>query len=85
MITQSPDTHPDAEKVLISLLRNLSVAQRISRVRSLSERTVLLSRRAISRANPDLNEREQIVKIIAYHYGEKLADRLAAYIRNRPL
>ncbi len=85
MITQSADTHPEVEKVLISLLRNLSIMQRMSRVRSLSERTVLLSRRAIRRANPDLSDREQIIKTIAYHYGEKLADRFADYMRSRSL
>lgn len=73
MKTQSSDTHPEIEKVLISLLRNSSVAKRMSKVRSLSESTIKLSRRAIKRANPDLDETELHLKFISHHYGEKLA------------
>jgi hypothetical protein len=85
MITQSPDTHPEAEKVLIALIQDLSPAQRISRVRSLSASVIQLSRRAIMRANPDLDKRELIFKCISYHYGEKLAERLREYMDARSL
>lgn len=85
MITQSPDTHPEAERVQISLIQNLTPAQKISRVRSLSQSTILLSRRAIMRANPDLDKRELNLKIITYHYGEKLANSLREFMDNRAL
>lgn len=85
MITQSPDTHPEAERVQISLIQNLTPAQKISRVRSLSQSTILLSRRAIMRANPDLDKKELNLKIIAYHYGEKLANSLREFMDNRAL
>lgn len=85
MITQSPDTHPEAEKVQISLLQNLTPAQKISRVRSLSQSTMLLSRRAITRANPDLDKKELNFKIITYHYGEKLANSLREFMDSRAL
>jgi hypothetical protein len=85
MITQSSDTHPEAEKVQISLLRKLTVAQKISRVRSLSQSTIMLSRRAIMRANPDLDQKELILKIISYHYGEKLKNSLRKFLNDRPL
>ncbi|MEZ4525042.1 MAG: hypothetical protein R2941_03870 [Desulfobacterales bacterium] len=85
MTTQSPDTHPEAEKVQISLIQNLTAAQKISRVRSLSQSTILLSRRAITRANPDLDKKELTLKFISYHYGENLANSLREFMDNRRL
>jgi len=85
MITQSPDTHPETEKVQISLIKKLTVAQRISRVRSLSQSTMFLSRRAIMRVNPDLDEKQIMLKIISYHYGEKLKNALREFLNDRPL
>lgn len=85
LITQSPDTRPEAEKVMISLIRGSSIAKRISVVRSLSGSTIRLSRRAIKRANPDLDNRELNLKFISYHYGEKLARHLREYMEARGL
>ncbi len=85
MITQSRDTSPEVEEILVSLIRKLSVSERISRVRSLSKSTIKLSRRAIMRANPALNERDLNYKFVAYHYGEKLAGLLREYMRVRSL
>ncbi len=85
MITQSSDTHPEAEKVQISLIQKLTAAQKISKVRSLSKTTILLSRRAIMRANPTLGKKELTLKFISYHYGENLANSLREFMDNRPL
>ena len=85
MITQSPDTNPDVEKIQISLLKKLTAAQKISKVRSLSQSTMTLSRRAIKRANPDLNEKELAIKIIACHYGEDLADSFQKFLYKKSL
>ncbi len=83
MITQSPDTHPDAEKVLISLIRKANPSQKIHQVRSLSKTVILLSKRAIARANPDLNKREIDLLFVSHHYGQDLADRLRKYLEER--
>ena len=85
MISQSPDTSPEAEKVQIELIRKLSVAQRISKVRSLSQTTMYLSRRAIRRANPSLSEREVDLAFVAHHYGEDLAQSLRLYMERKQL
>ncbi len=85
MRTQSPDTHPEIEKILISLIQNSSVAKRISKVRYMSESTIKLSRRAIMRANPDLDRAELNFKFISYNYGEKLAVLLREYMKSRAL
>ena len=85
MITQSTDTHPEIEKFLISLIRNSTIGKRISRVRSLTESTIQLSRRAIMRANPDMDKKEHNIRFISYHYGEKLAGLLREYMETRSL
>ncbi len=85
MISQSPDTAPQAEKVQIELIRKSSVSKRISRVRSLSQTIMYLSRRAIQRANPLLSEREVDLAFVEHHYGKDLAERLRLYMeRERP-
>jgi hypothetical protein len=80
MICQSPDTDPRAEKVLIELIRKSSVAERISRVRSLSQTVMFLSRRAIQRANPCMTEREVNLAFVELHYGKALAEQLRSYM-----
>lgn len=85
MISQSPDTAPEAEKVQIELIRSANVSKRISIVRSLSQTTMYLSRRAIRRANPSLSEREVDLAFVAYHYGADLAERLRSYMESKRL
>ena len=80
MITQSIDTHPDAEKVLISLLRKASPAVKLSQVRSLSQTIIKLSKRALARANKNLDEQEVNLLFVSHHYGKNLADRLRKYL-----
>ncbi len=83
MITQSTDTHPDIEKVLITLIRKLDPPQKISQVRSLSQTIILLSRRAIARANKNMNENEVNLLFVSLHYGKELADRVHNYLEKR--
>ena len=82
---QSIDTHPDAENIQISLIRTATIAKRISRTRSFSQSIIQLSRKAIMRANPKLNERELILTFITYHYGDELANRLREYLDQKAL
>ena len=85
MISQSPDTDPQAEKVQIELIRESSVSKRVSKVRSLSQTAMYLSRRAIQRTDPFLSEREVDLAFVANHYGEKLAERLRLYMEHKQL
>ena len=80
MLTQSFDTHPKVERFQISLIRQASIARRVSRMRSLSQTTIQLSRRAILRANPELDELELNLLLVAYHYDIDLAERLKKYL-----
>jgi hypothetical protein len=85
MLSQSPDTSPEAEKVQIELLRKSSISRRISKVRSLSQTVIYLSRRSIQRAKPFLSERQVSIAFVANHYGEKLAERLRMFIGHKHL
>jgi hypothetical protein len=80
MMAQSIDTHPGAEEIQISLLRQATVAKRLAVMRSLSQTTIQLSRRAIRRANPTYSQLEVKLAFVAYHYGEELAERLRQYL-----
>lgn len=82
---QSSDTHPKMEEMQISLIRQSSVAERISRLRSLSQTVIQLSQRAVQRVNPELSEQELNCKLIAYYYGNDLADRFHKYLHRRVL
>jgi hypothetical protein len=83
MVTQSIDTHPAIEEMQISLLRQATVARRFAIMRSLSQTTIQLSRRAIKRANPTFSQLELNLAFVTYHYGTELANRLRIYLEQR--
>lgn len=74
------DTNPKIREKQISLIRQLTVAERISRLRSFSETIIRLSRRAVARINPALSKEELCCKIVAYYYVNNLSDRLYKYM-----
>ena len=74
------DTHPEAEKVQIELIRRMSVAERIARMREWTRMLVHLSRQGLAKANPGLDERELDLLWVEHHYGPDLAARLRAYL-----
>ena len=85
MVSQSPDTSWQAERVQIELIRKSSVSKRISRVRSLSQTAIYLARRAVKRTNPSFSDREVDMAFVANHYGDKLAECLRSYIERKQL
>ncbi len=80
MKTQSHDTSESAEKVLISLMQKASFSEKFSQITSLSQTVMLLSRRAIARANSDLSEQQINLLFVAYNYGEELALKFKEYL-----
>ena len=77
------DTHPKAEKVLIDLLRKKTVAQKFAMMRSLSETAIYLSKRAIARANPGLDDDHVNLIFIELQCGRELAERWKKYIEQK--
>jgi hypothetical protein len=53
------DTHPDAEAVLIGLLRQATVEQRLARTVQLTQMVRDMARQAIAQARPELSPRER--------------------------
>ena len=83
MTMNSPkDTQFKAEKKWISLVKEQRTSKKISLVRSLSQTVMQLSKRAIARANPNMNEDLMDLIFIDLHYGEELAKKVERY-KNR--
>lgn len=80
---QPGDTHTGAEAALMAMLREATPGQKFAQVRSLSETTLSLSRRAIYRRHPHLEETELRALFVYYQYGEELAGRFRQYLKNR--
>ena len=74
------DTHPEAEKVQLDLLRKKTPAERFALMRSLTAFVTGLSRRSLMQAHPELSEAELRIKIIELQYGKELAERVRNYL-----
>ncbi len=77
------DTHPNAERVHIKLLREAGPARRASIAIALSEQVIGLSRRAMRERHPDLDDEEIALLWVASHYGADLAQRVRAHLAAR--
>lgn len=75
------DTWPEAAELQIALFRQASVAKRIRLLRSLSQTTMQLSRRAWREARADVDEIEVRLAFVALNYGVPLAERLRDRLR----
>jgi hypothetical protein len=73
------DTHPDAEKVQIELIRQATVGERIGAMRSLTTIATNLSRRGIAKANPSFTPQEVNQMWVELHYGKELAQEFREY------
>jgi len=80
MKTQSIDTNKETEEILISLIRKAKPSKKFSQIRSLSRTTLNLSRRAIYRNNPELDDIQQDILLVNFYYGQELADKFRKYI-----
>jgi hypothetical protein len=82
MVTQSLDTSPDIESVLVHLVRKAGPAEKMLQVRSFSQTVMQLSKRAIARRNKHFSEQEVNLMFVSLHYGKELAERLRNYLDN---
>jgi hypothetical protein len=69
------DTHPDAERVQIELLRRMTVEQRFQKVASLTNSLMDASRKRIAAMNPTLSPTAVSVRCVELYYGKELAAR----------
>jgi hypothetical protein len=77
------DTSPEAEKVMIDLLKRLTNAQRAAKAFSLSHQVINLSKRAIRRQNPGLSEFEIKLLYLHHFYGPDIAKKVRAYLQEK--
>ena len=77
------DTHPEAGKVQIELIRKMTVAERLGVMRSMTATAIGLSRRAIAEANPELSPKEVEMLWVDIHYGKELGAGYREYLNNR--
>ena len=68
------DTHPDAERVQIELLRKAGPEHRMAMACSLTDYVVQLAKQAIARAHPQASQREHDLLFIEVHYGRHVAN-----------
>ncbi len=72
-----------ADEVQLDLLRRAGTARRFALAGSLSASMIALSRAAIRRRHPELDETEVLLRFAALHYGDDLADRVRRYLERR--
>ena len=80
MRTQSRDTHLEAERVQIELLRKATITRRLELAFSLSQDALHLAREGIRRAHPEASEEEIGLIFVEINYGKELADRVRFYL-----
>jgi len=81
--TVPTDTTREAEQWQLRLLREKSPAERLAMAVRLTSEVIRASRRAISRAHPELTEQEVGLLFIELHYGRELADAVRQYEEQR--
>jgi hypothetical protein len=72
MKTQSPDTHPEVERILIEGYRRMSVAEKLSSVRAMNQAVQTLQMGDIRRRHPDASEREVRLRLASRWLGPDL-------------
>ncbi len=73
MRTQSLDTHPDAERALIEVIRKASIAKRFQLVQSLTQSACWSSIRAWLQSHPGAKEQEAALHLVSCTYGTEMA------------
>ena len=68
------DTHPEAERVQIDLLRKAGPEHRLAMACDLTDFVIKLAKDAITRAHPNATQRERELLFIEVHYGPVVAD-----------
>jgi hypothetical protein len=73
MRTQSIDTHPEAERVMIELIRGASMSKRFRLVQSLTQSALWSSFHAWRECHREASEQEAAVHVVSTYYGAGLA------------
>ena len=74
------DTSPEAELVLIRLLREKPPSARLNDAVMASNRVAQQCKEAIRRSDPKCSEENIKLRFIALNYGEEMANKVRAYL-----
>lgn len=77
------DTAPQMAELQKLMLRQAGMAERFAIVRSLTASTIQLSRRAIARNHPNLQDAALNSLFVAHHYGSDLARAYDQFVQGR--
>jgi len=83
MRTQSRDTHPEAERVLIDLIRKAPIAKRFGLVRSMTAFATRLNQQNIQQLYPQLAKEEVAATFVKDHYNRTLAYNIHPILKQR--
>ncbi len=85
MRTQSIDTHPDAERVLIALLRQKGVSKRFQLTASMSRSIMVAAQLARQQQQPGLTEQEALFSSLERSLGQVLTAELRQVAERRQI
>lgn len=77
------DTHPDARRVQIELLRKMGPERRAAIALGLSDSVVKMSQSGIARARPHMTDVERAILFVESTYGRALGIGLAQRLKSR--
>ena len=83
MRTQSVDTHPDAERIMIELIRSSPMSRRFRLVQSLTQSTFWAAAHAWQKRGRMASEQEAAVHVFSYSYEPGLAKLVQAALERR--
>jgi len=77
------DTHPQARRVQIELLRQAGPQRRLQMTIGLTDHVLRLSQRGIAQAQPKLSAIERNLLFVRVHYGRAIAEQMERYLKRR--
>jgi hypothetical protein len=83
MRTQSVDTHPDAERIMIELIRSSPMSRRIRLVQSLTQSAFWATIHTWQECHRESSEQEAAMHALSCSYGPGLAKRVQAALERR--
>jgi hypothetical protein len=76
MKTQSADTHPDTERMLIHLIRTAPMSKRFRLIQSLTQGAFWSNIQAWRQRYPNASEHDATLQVVSHSYGPLLAERM---------
>ena len=83
MRTPSVDTHSEAERIMIEVIRRSPMSRRFRLVQSLTQSAFWTTLHAWQERHPEVSEQEAAVHVLSYSYGPGLAKRVQAALERR--